>query len=237
MKSTIVIRDALRSYKKNDLIFASQLYRDKLYEFISEVAYYKMLERMCKSGELYKISKGIYCIPEVRKYGIVPPSERKIVDTFIENQNGVVVGYTMYNQLNLTTQISKDIQIFSSRLESKTKTIRNIHVKRVTLEYTQEIKNMIKMMEVLQNYYEIQDLNKTAFLTFLNENALKYRDEIFEYVIANISYKKSTIAFLKEILEYYQITNCLSEYLSSLSDYKYPKMKEIYETSRRERGF
>ena len=56
-------------------------------------------------------------------------------------------------------------------------------------------------------------------------------------VIANISYKKSTIAFLEEILEYYQITNCLSEYLSSLSDYKYPKMEEIYETSRRERGF
>ena len=237
MKSTIAIRNALNCYKKHDLIFASQLYREKLKELITEVAYYKMLERMCKSGELYKVSKGIYCIPEVTKYGIVPPSERKIVETFVENMNGVIVGYSLYNQLNLTTQISKNIEIISSNLEGQTKKIQNICIKRVQLEYTQEIKNMIQGMEVLQNYYEIQDLNHSAFLTFSKEFALKYRDEVFAYVFSNISYKKSTIAFAKEILEYYQIKNCLGEYLSSLSDYKYPKMEEIYKTSRRERGF
>ena len=34
MKSTIAIRDALNCYKKHDLIFASQLYREKLKEII-----------------------------------------------------------------------------------------------------------------------------------------------------------------------------------------------------------
>ena len=125
----------------------------------------------------------------------------------------------------------------SSKLEGQTKKIKNVHIKKVQLKYTQEIKNMIQGMEVFQNYYEIQELNHAAFLTFSKEFAFEYQDEIFDYVISNISYKKSTIAFVKEILEHYQIENCLGEYLSTLSEYKYPKMEEIYETSRRERGF
>ena len=77
MKSSSIIRNALVHYKENELIFASKLYRENLCELLNEATYYKMLERMCKSGELAKAAKGIYYIPIISKYGVVPPSEKK----------------------------------------------------------------------------------------------------------------------------------------------------------------
>ena len=50
MSSSTVIRNSLAHYRENELILASKLYKTKLYEHISEAAFYKTLERMCKFG-------------------------------------------------------------------------------------------------------------------------------------------------------------------------------------------
>ena len=232
MGSSTAIRNALAHYRENELILASKLYRMELYDQISEAAFYKALERMCKSGELVKIAKGTYHLPKVSKYGIVPPSEKEIISAFTENGTGTVVGYSLYNALNLTTQISKSVDVMSSALESLTKTIRNITVHQVQIDYSENIKNMIHSLEVLQNYYSIQDINNSAFVAFTRELSDRYNEETFKVVISTISYKKSTIAFLQEILNFYGKENSLNMYLSSLSEYKYPRMEELYETAR-----
>ena len=232
MASTTAIRNALSCYKENELILASKLYKTELSNQISEAAFYKTLERMCKSGELVKIAKGTYHLPKVSKYGLVPPSETEIVSAFTENGTGTVVGYSLYNSLNLTTQISKSVNVMSSALESFTKTIRNVIVHQVPIHYSKNVESMIHALEVLQNYYTIQDLNHSAFITFAKEIAEEYNEETFKEVVSTINYKKSTIAFLQEILNYYGKENKLNMYLSSLSEYKYPSMEEIYETAR-----
>ena len=95
---------------------------------------------------------------------------------------------------------------------------------------------MIHSLEVLQNYYNIQDINNLSFRKFTKKIADCYDEEIFKKVISAISYKKSTIAFLREILNFYDVKNNLNIYLSSLSEYKYPRMEEIYEITRVSRG-
>ena len=75
MKSSTIIRNELAHYRENELIFANELFREHLSGHITEVAFYKMLERMYNSGELGKAAKGIYYIPSVSKYGIVPLSD------------------------------------------------------------------------------------------------------------------------------------------------------------------
>ena len=232
MGSGTVIKNALAHYRENELILASKLYRVKFYNQISEVAFYKVLERMCKSGELVKIAKGTYHLPKVSKYGIVPPSEKEIISAFTENGTGTVVGYSLYNSLNLTTQIAKSVEVMSSALEGFTKTIRNITVHQVQINYSESIEDMIHGLEVLQNYYDIQDMNHSAFISFTRELAEKYSEEAFKEVISKMSYKKSTVAFLQEVLNYYGKENNLNMYLSSLSEYKYPRMEELYETAR-----
>lgn len=236
MQSNNIIKNTLSNFEENELIFASKLYKTKLYNQVSEAAFYKTLERMCKSGELVKIAKGTYHLPKVSKYGIVPPSEKEIISAFTKNGTGTIVGYSLYNALDLTTQVAKSIEVMSSTLENLTKTIRNVVVHQVQIDYTENVKNMIHSLEVLQNYYNIQDINNLSFTKFTKKIADWYDEEIFKNVISAKNYKKSTIAFLREILNFYDIKNNLNIYLSSLSEYKYPRMEEIYETTRVSRG-
>ena len=87
------------------------------------------------------------------------------------------------------------------------------------------------MLEVLQNFEEIQDLNYASFVRFAKEFAETYHDETFATVIKEKRYQKRTISFLKEVLSYYGVSNNLSMYLSRLSEYKHPSMEEIYEAA------
>ena len=48
MGSSNVVRNVLVHYRENELILASKLYRMELSDQISEAAFYKTLERMCK---------------------------------------------------------------------------------------------------------------------------------------------------------------------------------------------
>ena len=228
MKSSHIIKNKLRNYNQNELIFASKLFREKLESMLNEAAYYKMLERMCQSGELAKAAKGIYYIPAFSKYGLVPLSDEQIISAFTENETGMVIGYSLYNSYNLTTQISKNINILSSSLEGLSKTIKNVQIKQLSIDFTIEVRNMISALEILQNFYNIEDLNYTTFIEYSKTIADNFQEEVFETVLSKTHYKKSTISFLKDILDYYEISHHLNKHLSSLSKYKNPKMEELY---------
>lgn len=232
MRSNPVVRNALAEFRENELIIASKLYREKLSKQINEAAYYKTLQRMCEAGELFKIAKGTYHLPKISKYGIVPPSEKEIISAFTENETGTIIGYSLYNSLNLTTQISKTVTVMSSALDGLTKSIRNVVVHQMPLEFSKEITSMVHGLEVLQNFNSIQDINYSAFFEFAEKLASSFNTQAFEEIISTKSYKKSTISFLQEILNHYNVQNNLNEYLSTLSEYKHPKMEELYETAR-----
>ena len=232
MKGNEMILDSLAIYQPNELIFASKFYKEYLQGKVKEATYYKALERLCKSQELIKIAKGVYHLPKKSEYGIVPPSDQEIISTFVKNEKGMVVGYSLYNALNLTTQIGKSVQVLSSNLEGQTKTIRNIIVKQVPIKFSQDIQNMIKGLDILQNFYEIQDLNCRVFIEFAETLACNYIEKLFIKEELYKYYKKSTIAFLREILNYYHKENNLDMYLSALSDYNHPKMEGLCEIAR-----
>lgn len=231
MTSTQTIANALGQFPENNLIFASQLYAERLRNEVTESAYYKTLERLCKNGALRKIAKGTYYRPKTSKYGIVPPSQKEIVSVFTEPNAGTVVGYSLYNRLRLTPQVGKTIEAYSSRLTQQTKTVSNVRLNYCNLVFTPEVKAIIHMMDVLQNFTEIQELDYAKFLEFSREFAQQYSDEAFEQVNHSLRYQKRTISFLREVLNYYGIEHNLSRYLSSLSEYKHPRMEEIHEAA------
>lgn len=231
MTSTQMISKTLNQIPENELIFASKLYAAQLSGEVTESAYYKTLERLCKSGELCKIAKGTYYRPKKSKYGIVPPSQKEIVSAFTEPDKGAVVGYSLYNNLKLTTQVSKTVEVFSSQIEQQTKSISNVFLQFCNLVFTSEVKSMIQMLDVLQNFNEIQDLNYGQFLTFCEQFSAGYNEAVFELVCQQMRYSKRTISFLRNILNYHGVINGLQRHLSSLSEYKHPTMEEIYETA------
>jgi hypothetical protein len=177
------------------------------------------------------MARGVYCRPKITKYGTVLPSEREIIKLFTQKNKGTVVGYSLYNSLNLTTQIAKKHEVYSSSVEQQTKTIGNIFIKKYVLDYTDKMISTIHMMEVLQHYNEIQNLNTRQFVNLCEKFKNQYNEATVENVMRNIRYHKRTVAFLKSILDFYHIGNSLDKYLSAFSEYNHPRMELIYEAA------
>lgn len=232
MKYSEVIEKKINSCKTNQLIFSSRFYVDEFSDNIPETAYYKTLERLCRNGTIAKLSKGIYYRPEKSRFGDCPLSQKDIINSLISDNRGVIVGYTLYNSLSLTTQISKNVEIYSSDIDQSTKSIGNINLKKYSLEYNYETCEMIAMLEILKHFYEIQDINYHKFFEYCCRFCKTYDENIFEKVNDKITYPKRTISFLKNILGYFDVSNTLKRYVSELSIYKHPRMEEIYELAR-----
>ena len=195
MNSELLLQRLYNRYGVNEIIFASQAYREILVNEMKEKAFYKQLDRLCDAEKLQKISKGAYYIPKQSKYGPVPISESSIINTFTSNNSGMVIGYVMYNRLGLTTQVSKSINVLTSKSITATRTIENIKIKRVTIDFSEQVIAMIQMMEILSNFEDIQDLNCKIFMEYSEKFSQVYSDEIFKQVDSELRYPKWTIAF------------------------------------------
>lgn len=234
MKNREMVLSEFQNKPENTLIMTGQLYREKYATMMSEVAFAQIISRLCRSGEIERVSKGIYCRPKKTRFGTVLPSEREIVDLFTTGSNGVLVGYGLYNALGVTTQISKRQTVYSSLAKEQLKQIGNVTIRKYELEYTSEVKSVIQLMELLHHYKEIQDVNTTAMIRSTEKLSREYREDAFEVVQKTIGYPKWTIAFLREVLNYHHIPNNLSRYLSALSNYPIPRLEELYETARKQ---
>ncbi|HRE42246.1 MAG TPA: DUF6088 family protein [Ignavibacteria bacterium] len=87
-------------------------------DFITKVkgkeAVIKALNRLVVSGKIAKLSKGKYYKPENTPFGKLLPNQAQVVKDLLEENgkiNGYLTGYSIYNQLGLTTQVSNTIQI------------------------------------------------------------------------------------------------------------------------------
>jgi hypothetical protein len=87
-------------------------------DFVDEVnkkeATIKALNRMVVSGKIAKLSKGRYYKPEKTPFGKLEPNQYQVVKDLLENNGkvmGYLTGYSVYNQLGLTSQVSNTIQI------------------------------------------------------------------------------------------------------------------------------
>ena len=219
----------INKHLPNQPIMISKLYREKFSNYISEIAFSKLISRLYISGELERVAKGIYCKTNVSKYGKVPLSEKEIVDAYTKNDSGISVGYQLYNYLGVTTQVSKKYLVYSSLAEKQNINIGNVNIKKYNLIYNNKTKSIIYLLELLYNYGNIQDINISSYISEIKKLSKEYDENVFEVVQKEIRYPKWTIAFLHEILNHYQIPNNLNNYLSSFSKYNIPSLQELYE--------
>lgn len=76
------------------------------------------LGRMVKSGQIQKVGRGKFYKPRTSVFGDIGPSPAEIVkDLMFTNDilTGYITGYTVWNQMGLTSQISNVIIIGTSR--------------------------------------------------------------------------------------------------------------------------
>ena len=225
--NTETVRCVVMQQLENVIIEAAELYRESD-SHVSELSYYKALERMAKAGELVHLAKGMYYRPRKSRFGTVPISEKEIISYFTADNRGLIIGYRLYVNKGLTTQVSRKAEVLSVSVREQKKNVSNVVVSRIDMKLNPMIKKTVEAFEVLQNYNSIQDLNTSAFANYMNQFAEDYSDETAEYVIAHRKYKKSTIAFMKKCMDILGVPCGLGMYLSPLSEYKIPSVEEIH---------
>ena len=116
------------------------------------------------------------------------PSEKETIAAFTENGIGTVVGYVLYNKLRLTTQVSKNIQIYTSALDEPKKQIGNVFLQKYDMIFSPDVVRVVAILEVLQNYDRIEALNESQFKKFWAEFAGQYDEKVCEYLLSNFPY-------------------------------------------------
>ena len=212
---------------ENKILTAKQVYK-QLPEHFSEQAFYQTLTRLTQKGMLCHLTKGLYYRPRCSRFGVVPLGEQTIVEHYTAGGQGMVVGYRLYYQLGLTTQISKNVDILSNVLQENKKTVSNVKVSRLDLNFDATICNAIATLEILQNYRNIEDINHRKMAEYMRKFALNYSEDAIRTVLGHRKYKKATIAFLATFLGYWNTKHTLQQYLSRLSTYAVPQMEEFY---------
>lgn len=227
MNSRQQLESYLSNVECNTIIEANKLYLSFSTK-MTELAFYKALERLCKQGILTHLAKSIYYKPKNSRFGVVSISEKDIVSHYTKHKSGLIIGYQLYNKVGLTTQVGKQTEVLSSVLKEQNKKIKNVVVRSIQCELNAKRIAAIETLEILQNYKKIENLCNEALVEYMNNFASIYSDKETEYVIENIKYKKSTIAFLRAFLNHLNVKNSLDRYLSVLSSYDYPSVEEIY---------
>ena len=224
------IQEYIESCPENTIIEIGVLYRE-CFSRDSETAFAKAVERITKKGELVRLTRGLYYIPRKTTLGPVPITDKEIADFYMRDGHGIAIGYRLYNEKGITTQVGKNVEILSDSLRGEQKRARNVKVTKSTVELSPSTIPVVETMEILQNYGKIEDLNHKGLASYMEKFAAAYSEKSVHEVIQNRKYKKSTIAFLKEFLDYLNVPNTLDQYLSELSTYRIPRMEEIYETA------
>ncbi len=172
MKVTDYIEDIINRFPKG-YVFT---YEDFNMEVSKKQALIKALNRMVEANKLSKLSKGRYFKPETTPFGNLQPSQEQVVKDLLYDDGKVVgylTGYSIYNKLGLTSQVSNSIQIGKNEIRPKFKR------ERYTISFVKQkntiTKKNIPLLQILDaikkrfsaTFFEISAFNKGNIRGFI----------------------------------------------------------------------
>lgn len=210
-------------------------YEDFYVEVKKKEAIIKALNRMVGSGKISKLSKGKYYKPEKTTFGELPPEQYQVVKDLLEEDGkvtGYLTGYSIYNILGLTTQVSNTIQIGKNAVRPKLKrgryTIRMVRQKNTI---TKENVPLLQILDCIRYIKKIPDttIQKSAkrLISIISELSGEDKQTIVRLVK---KYPPSTRALLGVILEEIGEVNNLDKLRDSLNPittYNLPGVLEV----------
>lgn len=163
-------------YKEAEPIFFSDLAR----EGITKSALNQQLKKLCEKGLLKKYDTGIYFIPKktLLKSTVGPNADMVARYRFIskgDNIDGFYGGNSFANQIGITTQVPRVVEIVSNNTNSSDREVRignrRFYVRRPVVHITKENVYVLQMLELLKNL--------DAYLDYSYEEA---RERFAEYI-------------------------------------------------------
>ncbi|OQA00702.1 MAG: hypothetical protein BWY70_00619 [Bacteroidetes bacterium ADurb.Bin408] len=124
-------------------------------------AFTKALSRMVQEGKIRKLSPGRFYKPRFTDFGELKPDVYQVVKDLLE-QNGKILGYltgySSYNQLGLSTQVSSIIQIGANEpKKGMTRGMYKIRFIKQPNTITKENIPLLRILDAIRHIKEIPD--------------------------------------------------------------------------------
>ena len=211
-------------------------YADFSTEVDQKQAVIKALNRMVAAGKIAKLSKGKYYKPETTPFGVLQPNQSQVVKDLLEENGktiGYLTGYSIYNSLGLTTQLSNAIQIGKN-------------VVRPAFKRGQYTISFIKQNNIItkENIPFLQILDAIRYIKKIPDTTISKSSKRLSLLLKNLSdseksslvrlalkYPPSARALLGTLLDSIQadgISKPLYNSLNPITKYKLPSFKIVY---------
>lgn len=213
-------------------------------DFITEVnkkeAVIKALNRMVESGKIAKLSKGKYYKPESTPFGKLQPSQAQIVKDLMENDGkiiGYLTGYSIYNQLGLTTQVSNTIQIGKKEVRTSFKRERfTISFVKQKNTITKENIPLLQLLDVIRYIQKIPDTNPEfsckRLLVILKDLSEKDKNTMVRLAFKYPPATKALLGALLDELDESILAESLYKTLNPITKYKLSVNKVLTKTEK-----
>lgn len=175
-------------------------YNDFTTEVNKKEAVIKALNRMAESGKIAKLSKGKYYKPENTPFGNLQPSQAQVVKDLLEENGkiiGYLTGYSIYNQLGLTTQVSNTIQIGKNQIRP------NFKRERYTISFVKQKNTITK-----ENIPLLQILDAIRYIKKIPDATIESSCKRFSAILKKLS-KKEISSVARLALKYPPATRAL----------------------------
>ena len=208
-------------------------------DFITEVnkkeAIIKALNRMVASGKIMKLAKGKYYKPETTPFGNLLPDQKQVVKDLLEENGkiiGYLTGYSIYNQLGLTTQVSNTIQIGRNQIRP------NFKRERYTISFIKQkntiTKENIPLLQILDALRYIKKIPGAGiesscrrFLSILKELTENDKSSLVRLALKYPPVTRALLGAMLEQLQQTEITRPLFKSLNPITKYKLSGISKV----------
>ncbi len=214
-------------------------YADFTTEVNRKEAVIKALNRMVDSGKITKLSKGKYYKAENTPFGKLQPNQAQVVKDLLEENGkvtGYLTGYSIYNQLGLSTQVSNTIQIGKNQVRPNFKRDRySIAFVKQKNTITKENIPLLQILDAIRYIKKIPDANiEGSCKRFLAIIKNLTDNEINTLVRLALKYPPATRALLGALAEQLRqdkITETLFKSLNPITKYKLTGVAKVLSTT------
>lgn len=148
----------------------------------SDLEYYssaidRHLGMLTKDGSLVKLSQGVYYAPKSSKFGLVPPDDVVLVESFLKDSDFIMVKPNVYNTLGLgLTQLYNTTWVYNHKRKGEFKFNGKSFEFKIKSSFPNQLTKEFLLVDLLNNLDELaEDQNQT--IKRLPENLRSFNNE------------------------------------------------------------
>ena len=148
----------------------------------SDLEYYssaidRHLVMLTKDGSLIKLSQGVYYAPKSSKFGLVPPDDVVLVESFLKDSDFLMVKPNVYNTLGLgLTQLYNTTWVYNHKRKGEFKFNGKSFEFKIKSSFPNQLTKEFLLVDLLNNLDELaEDQNQT--IKRLPENLSSFNNE------------------------------------------------------------